>query len=107
MGQALTPVVLHMKQSGNQNQYQKKRQTVFCYLDMMQTVTSHLQHLVYHNTPTWLIQFYDRQYQMLYISLKNATRTCAIIDWSVYLIGQEEKSMDGWMLWSKTKLIIV
>ena len=46
MGQALTPVVLHMKQSDNQNQYQKKRQTVFCYLDMMQT--NHLQHVVYH-----------------------------------------------------------
>ena len=68
MGQAQTPVVLHMKQFGNQNQYQKKRETVFCYLDMMQT--NHLQHLVYHNTPTWLIKFYDRQYQMLYISLK-------------------------------------
>ena len=74
MGQALAPVVLHMKQFGNQNQYQKKRQTVFCYLDMMQ------QHIVYHNTPTWLIKFYDRQYQMLYISQKNATRIGAIID---------------------------
>ena len=68
MGQALTPVVLHMKQFGNQNQYQKKRQTVFCYLDMMPA--NHLQHHVYHNTPTWLRKFYDRQYQMLYISLK-------------------------------------
>ena len=46
----------------------KTEKTVFCYLDMMQT--NHLQHLVYHNTPTWLIKFYDRQYQMLYISLK-------------------------------------
>ena len=46
----------------------KTEKTVFCYLDKKQT--NHLQHLVYNNTPTWLIKFYDRQYQMLYISLK-------------------------------------
>ena len=34
-------------------------------------------------------------------------RVGANIDWSLYFIGQEEKSIGGRMLWSRAKLIIV
>ena len=37
---------------GNQNLYQTKRQTVFCYLNEIQT--SHLQQFLCHNNPTLL-----------------------------------------------------
>ena len=46
---------------------------------------------------------------MLYIDLRKCEkkRVGANIDWSLYFIGQEEKSMGDQMLWSRAKLIIV
>ena len=68
VGSALIPIVFPMQRFGDHNFFETKRQTVFCYLNKIQT--SHLQHLACRYTPSWLIKFDGELYQMLYINLR-------------------------------------
>ena len=96
VGSALIPIVFPMQRFGDHNFYETKRQTVFCYLNKMQT--SHLQHLACHNTPSWLIKSDGQLYQILNInprrSYKSSVSTILLLIFVPYRSRGEEH---GWL----------
>jgi len=107
VGTALIPVVLHMQRFGDHNFYETKRQTVFCYLNKMQT--SHLQHLACHNTPIWLIKFYGQLYQILNINprrcYKSSVSAIFIIDLCTLSVQRRRAWVVEYFDWKPNQLL--